>query len=162
VFFGVAAIAFSSTLDGTSNLTVNTTGTTTFGGAVGGTHLHIPLPAQEQHLVGRGRDDRLLQHEFQEIREALQQTPGSDHVRAAPELHRRPDLPIRQQDIGDEDQETRKQQQRLAGHDQQRHEPRRLHHEIAQHDEGHEAENRQQAEHDLQERLNAVKGRIDE
>ena len=72
---------------------------------------------QEHALVGRRRDHRLLQDELQEVREGLQQPPGTDHVRATAKLHRRPDLAIGQQRIGDEDQQGDQQQQALADHD---------------------------------------------
>ena len=49
---------------------------------------------QEHALVGAGRDDRLLEHELEQVGEGLQQPPGPDHVRAAPHLHRRPDLAV--------------------------------------------------------------------
>ena len=49
---------------------------------------------QEDALIGAGRNDRLLEHEFQQIGEGLPQSPRADHVRPAPHLHRRPDLAV--------------------------------------------------------------------
>jgi hypothetical protein len=73
---------------------------------------------QEHALVGARRDDRLLEDELQQVGEALQQAEGADHVRAAAQLHRRPDLAVGEQDEGDEDQQADQQQQALAGDDQ--------------------------------------------
>ncbi len=58
---------------------------------------------QEEALVGAGRDDRLLEHEFQKIGEGLQQAEGPDHVRPAPHLHRRPDFAVGIEQEGDDD-----------------------------------------------------------
>ena len=74
---------------------------------------------QEDALVGAGRDHRLLEHEFQEIGEGLEQAPGPDDVRAAAQLHRRPDLAVGVEEIGDEDQERDHEEQAL--HDDDRH-----------------------------------------
>ena len=60
---------------------------------------------QEDALVGAGRDDRLLEHEFQQIGEGLQQAERPDHVRSAPHLHRRPDLAVGIEQEGDDDQQ---------------------------------------------------------
>ena len=49
---------------------------------------------QEHRLVGPRRDDDLLDDVLQEVGEALQQPPRPDHVRPAPQLHRRPDLAV--------------------------------------------------------------------
>ena len=45
-------------------------------------------------LLARRRDHRLLQHELQEIGEGLEQAERADHVRAAAQLHGRPDLAV--------------------------------------------------------------------
>ena len=42
---------------------------------------------QEDALVGAGRDDRLLEHELEQVGEGLQQAEGADHVGAAAHLH---------------------------------------------------------------------------
>ncbi|GCC49345.1 hypothetical protein chiPu_0033695, partial [Chiloscyllium punctatum] len=75
---------------------------------------------QEHALVGAGRDHRLLQHEFQQVGEGLQQSERADHVGAAADLHRRPDLAVGEQDVGDRDQQHDEQQQALRDHDDQR------------------------------------------
>src|SRR5262249_23206678 len=76
---------------------------------------------QEKHaLVSAGRNDRLLDDEFEEIGERLEQTPRSDHVRAAPDLHRRPDLAIGVKHIGGDEQENDQQKNALREHDNQR------------------------------------------
>jgi hypothetical protein len=72
---------------------------------------------KEDHLVGRRRDHRLLEDELQEVGEGLEETPGADDVRAAAQLHGRPDLAVGQKHVGDEDQERDEQQQRLRHHD---------------------------------------------
>ena len=60
---------------------------------------HADQRRQQEHaLVGAGRDDRLLQHELQQVGEGLQQAEGTDHVGAAAHLHRRPDLAVGEQD----------------------------------------------------------------
>ena len=69
---------------------------------------------QEHALVGAGRNDRLLEHEFQQVGEGLQQAPRADHVRAAPDLHRRPDLAVGEQHVGDRDQQDDQQQHATA------------------------------------------------
>ncbi len=71
-------------------------------------------------LVGAGRNDRLLQHELQQVGEGLEQAPWPDHVGTAPDLHRRPDLAVGEQDVGDRDQEHDQQQHALRDHDDQR------------------------------------------
>jgi len=74
---------------------------------------------QKNAFVGGRRDCRFLQDEFQQVREGLQQAPWSDHVRAAPDLHRRPDLAVGEQHIGDRDQQDHEQQHGLRhDHDQ--------------------------------------------
>ena len=75
---------------------------------------------QEHALVGAGRNDRLLQHEFEQVREGLQQAPGADDVGAAADLHRRPDLAVGEQDVGDRDQQHDEQQNALRDHHDQR------------------------------------------
>ena len=75
---------------------------------------------QEHALVGAGGNDRLLQHELQKVGEGLEQAPGADHVGSAPDLHRRPDLAVGQQDVGDRDQQHHEQQHALRDHDDQR------------------------------------------
>ena len=75
---------------------------------------------QEHALVGAGRDDRLLEDELQQVGEGLQQAPGTDHVRAAAQLHRRPDLAVGIEDVGDEDQQDDEQHDRLQQDDQRR------------------------------------------
>jgi hypothetical protein len=65
-------------------------------------------------LVGARRNDRLLEDELQQVGEGLQQAEGADHVGAAAQLHRRPDLAVGEQDVGDEDQQRDEQQQRSA------------------------------------------------
>lgn len=72
---------------------------------------------QKDRLVGAGRDDRLLEDEFQKVGEGLEQPKGADDVRAAAKLHGRPDLPVGEQDIGDEKQQRDQKQERLADHD---------------------------------------------
>ena len=69
---------------------------------------------QEHALVGAGRDDRLLEDELEQVGEGLQQPPGADDIRAAAQLHRRPDLAVGIEQIGDEDQQHDEQQQRSA------------------------------------------------
>ena len=49
---------------------------------------------QEDDLVGAGRDDRFLEHEFEKVGEGLQQAVGAHDVGPAPHLHRRPDLAV--------------------------------------------------------------------
>ena len=68
---------------------------------------------QEDALVGAGRDDRLLEHELQQVGEGLQQAPGADDVRPAAQLHRRPDLAVGIEEVGDEDQQHDDQHDRL-------------------------------------------------
>ena len=68
---------------------------------------------QEDALVGAGRDDRLLEHEFQQVGEGLQQAEGSNHIRPAPHLYRGPHLAVGIEQEGDEDQEDDEQQQAL-------------------------------------------------
>ena len=75
---------------------------------------------QEDALVGARRDDRLLEDEFQKVGERLQQPPRTDDVRAAAQLHRRPDLAVGIEDVGDEDQQHDDQHDRLQEHDQRR------------------------------------------
>ena len=75
---------------------------------------------QEHALVGAGRDHRLLEHEFEEIGEGLQQSPWADHVGAAADLHRRPDFAVGEQHIGHGDQQNDEQQHALRHHDDQR------------------------------------------
>ena len=57
---------------------------------------------------------------FSKIGEGLQQAPRPDHVRPAPDLHRRPDLAVGIKHIGDGDQQDDQQQQALRDHDDQR------------------------------------------
>ena len=78
---------------------------------------HHQRRQQEHALVGRRRDDRLLQHELEQVGEGLEQAPGADHVRAAAKLHRRPDLAVGIERIGDEDEESDEHEQALAQHD---------------------------------------------
>ena len=59
-----------------------------------------------------------LNDEFEQIGERLQQSPGPDHVRAAPDLHRRPDLAVGIDDVGDRDQKNDQQQHALGQHHQ--------------------------------------------
>ena len=62
---------------------------------------------QQKHaLVGARRDQRLFEHELQKIGERLQQAEGSDDVRAAAHLHRRPHFAVHQQQEGDDDQKA--------------------------------------------------------
>ncbi|OIQ66629.1 hypothetical protein GALL_517980 [mine drainage metagenome] len=75
---------------------------------------------QEHALVGAGWNDRLLQHEFQKVSKRLEQAPGADHVGTAPDLHRRPDLAIGEQNVGDRDQQHDEQQHAFRDHDDQR------------------------------------------
>ena len=75
---------------------------------------------QEDALVGARRDDRLLEDELQQVGEALQQAEGADDVRAAAHLHRRPDLAVGVEDVGDEDQQRDEQQQALPDDDRAR------------------------------------------
>ena len=75
---------------------------------------------QEDALVGAGRNDRLLEDEFQQVGEGLQQAPRADHVGAAAQLHRRPDLAVGIEDVGDEDQQDDDQHDRLQQDDQGR------------------------------------------
>ena len=69
---------------------------------------------QEHDLVGAGRDHRLLEHELQQVGEALQQAERADDVGAAAHLHGRPDLAVGEQDVGGEDQQRDEQQQALV------------------------------------------------
>jgi hypothetical protein len=66
---------------------------------------------QEHDLVGARRDDRLLEHELEQVGEGLQQAEGADDVGAAAQLHRRPDLAVGEQDEGDEDQQRDEEEQ---------------------------------------------------
>ena len=75
---------------------------------------------QEHALVGAGRDDRLLEDELQKVGEGLQRAPRTDDVRAAAKLHRRPDLAVGVEQIGDEDQQNDDQHDRLQQDDQNR------------------------------------------
>ena len=75
---------------------------------------------QEHALVGAGRDDRLLEHELQQVGEGLQQAQRADDVGAAAQLHRRPDLAVGVEDVGDEDQQHDEQHDRLQQDDQRR------------------------------------------
>ena len=75
---------------------------------------------QEHALVGAGRNDRLLEDEFQQVGEGLEQAPGADDVRAATQLDGRPDLAVGEKDIGDEKQQRDEQKQRLSDHDRRR------------------------------------------
>ena len=61
---------------------------------------------QEQALVRAVRNHRLLQHEFDQVGEALPQAPGTDDIRPATQLHRRPDLAVGEKDVSDEDQQN--------------------------------------------------------
>ncbi len=72
---------------------------------------------QEDALVGARRDHRFLQHELEEVGERLKQTPWADHVRSAPDLHRRPDLAVGIEHVGGQNEQTDEQQQALPGHD---------------------------------------------
>ena len=45
---------------------------------------------------------------------------GPDDVRPAPHLHRRPDLAVGIEDVGDEDEQRHDQEEALAEHDQRR------------------------------------------
>ncbi len=78
---------------------------------------------QEHALVGAGRDDRLLQHELEQVGEGLQQPPRAHHVGAAAQLHRRPDLAVGVKDVGDEDEEDHEERQALHDHQEERQEP---------------------------------------
>ena len=55
-----------------------------------------------------------LSDEFQQVGERLEQAPGPDHVGAAPDLHRRPDLAVGEQHVGDGDQQDHQQQHAIA------------------------------------------------
>ena len=73
---------------------------------------------QEQPLVRARRDHRLLEHELEKIGEGLQQPPRPDDVRTAAHLHRRPDLAVGIERVGDVDQERDEEQQALPDDDQ--------------------------------------------
>ena len=55
----------------------------------------------------------------------LQKAERADHVRAAADLHRRPDLAVSQQDVGDRDQEHDEQEHALRDHDDERPQPQK-------------------------------------
>ena len=57
---------------------------------------------KENRLVGASRNHRLLEDELQKVGERLEQTPRTDHVRAAAHLHGSPDLAVGVQNVGDE------------------------------------------------------------
>src|SRR5262249_47336144 len=59
---------------------------------------------QEDALVGAVRNDRLLHNELDQVREGLQQAKRAYDVRATPDLYRRPDLAIGQDEIRDDDE----------------------------------------------------------
>ena len=73
---------------------------------------------QEQALVRARRDHRLLEHELEKVGEGLQQPPWPDDVRTAAHLHRRPDLAVGVERIGDVDEERDEEQQALPDNDQ--------------------------------------------
>ena len=75
---------------------------------------------QEHALVGAGRDQRLLEHELEQVGERLQQAERPHHVGAAAHLHRRPHLAIHQQQKGDADEQHHQQQHAPERHHQQR------------------------------------------
>ena len=76
---------------------------------------------QEKHaLVGAGGDDRLLEHELDEIGERLEQSPRADHVRPAPDLDGGPDLAVGIDDVGDGNQQDDEQQHALRHDDGER------------------------------------------
>ena len=75
---------------------------------------------QEHALVGAGRDQRLLEHELQQVGERLQQAERPHHVGAAAQLHRRPHLAVHQQQEGDDDEQGDQQHHALEHHHQQR------------------------------------------
>ncbi len=64
--------------------------------------------ASRNALVGAVRNGRLREDEFQQVGEGLKQPPRADNVRTATQLHRRPDLAVGQQDIGDANQQARR------------------------------------------------------
>ena len=72
---------------------------------------------QEDALVGAGRNDRLLEDEFQQVGEGLQQPQRPDHIGAAAHLHRRPDLAVGVEQEGDEDEQADEQHDALKRRD---------------------------------------------
>src|SRR5690606_35793242 len=72
---------------------------------------------EEDTLVCARRDDRFLEDELQQVGEGLEQAPGTDNVRAATKLHRRPDLAIRVKQVSDDDQQYDEQNDRLQRYD---------------------------------------------
>src|SRR5262249_50074606 len=68
---------------------------------------------QEDALIGTGWDDRLLEYEFEQIGEGLQQAEGSNHVRSATHLHRRPHFAVGIEQEGDNDQQSDEQKEAL-------------------------------------------------
>ncbi len=71
----------------------------------------------EDDLVGAGRDDRLLQHELEEVGEGLHQAERTHHVGALAHLHAGPDLAVRQQQEGEADEHADRDGQHAAhGH----------------------------------------------
>jgi hypothetical protein len=61
---------------------------------------------QQKHaLVGAGRDDRLLDQEFGQVGERLQQAERADHVRTAAQMHGCPHLAVEQDQERDDDQQ---------------------------------------------------------
>ncbi len=75
---------------------------------------------QEHALVGARRDDRLLEDELQEVGEGLQKAPGPDDVRTTTQLDCRPDLAVRVEKVGDDDQQHDQKAERLRQDDQRR------------------------------------------
>ncbi len=83
-------------------------------------HVAVDQRRQQEHaLVGARRDDRLLEHELQQVGERLQQAERPDDVGTAAQLHRRPDLAVHEQQEGDAEQQRHDHEQ-AEHHDRQR------------------------------------------
>ena len=76
-------------------------------------HAHDEGREQKDALVGAVRDDRLLEDELQHVGEALPKAEGTDHIGTAPQLHGGPNLAVRVEDVGDEDQQDRRAARRF-------------------------------------------------
>ena len=59
-----------------------------------------------------------LSANLMKVREALQKAPGTDDVRTAAQLHGRPDLAVRQNDVGHIDQQHHRDQHALDDREQ--------------------------------------------
>ena len=77
---------------------------------------------QKHELVRACGDYGFRQHELEEVREGLEEANRADHVRAAPQLNRRPDFTVGEKNVGDE-QEQRDERQQALPQDERRREP---------------------------------------